>query len=156
MRMLLIPPCVLLFAVAVAGAAPAPPAAADPDSRRVRDLVTRLDDDEFAAREQADRALRQLGKRAVPLLKKELAAARSEEVRKRLERIIDTLAPEDRAVVPLIAQLGDDSFDVREGASRALLSRGKDILPILKNELAKSTDEEMKRRLKAIINRLSE
>jgi HEAT repeat protein len=144
----------MLLAVAVAGAAPAP--AADPDPRQVRDLVTRLDDDEFAAREQADQALRRLGKRAVPLLKKELAAARSEEVRKRLERIIDALAPEDRAVSALIKQLGDDEFQVREKASAALLGRGKDILPTLKKALTNSADAEVTNRLKAIIKRLSE
>jgi hypothetical protein len=63
-----------------------------PDRDHVRRLVARLADARFKVRSQADADLRRLGTTAVPLLRKELAAASNLEVRSRLEKIVAALA----------------------------------------------------------------
>jgi hypothetical protein len=65
------------------------PNAPDPD--RVRTLVRQLDDSRFAAREGAERALRQMGLPAVPLLRAELKRPGSLEQIRRLERLVAEL-----------------------------------------------------------------
>src|SRR5262249_29269984 len=52
----------------------------------VRALVRQLDDDDFTTREKAEREIRRLGQDAAPLLRQELTAAASAEVRTRLSR----------------------------------------------------------------------
>src|SRR5262245_56552656 len=64
---------------------------AAPDPEQVGGLVRQLDSNRFPVREQADRALRQLGLGAVPLLRRHLAEPPSLEVRIRLERIVKDL-----------------------------------------------------------------
>ena len=69
----------------------AAPEATAPAATKVEALVKQLDSDKFAAREAADKALRQFGIPVVPLLQKELQGRPALEVRRRLEKIIADL-----------------------------------------------------------------
>jgi hypothetical protein len=65
-------------------------------------LVPKLSDDDFQVREQAAAALRALGGRIEPQLRKALAAATDPEARERLGRLLDDLAhPRDAATLPI-------------------------------------------------------
>jgi HEAT repeat protein len=128
---------------------------APPDARQVRELVKQLDDDEFDTRERAEATLRKLGKEAVPQLDKELAAAKSEEVRRRLERVILAISPLDTKVRQIIPRLGDDDYTTRERATADLVALGKGALPFLRRELANNrNDEETRKRLARAIGQL--
>src|SRR4051794_6767340 len=84
-----------------------------PDVRRVRALVRQLDDPRYRVRKKADRQLRLLGERALPLLRAERARIQSPEVYRRLEQIIQHLRfPEQ--IRALVADLGGNSFIIRE------------------------------------------
>jgi hypothetical protein len=50
-----------------------------------------LDDDDFATRERATQDLIRAGSQALPLLRKELAATRSREVRRRIEEAVSKI-----------------------------------------------------------------
>jgi hypothetical protein len=63
----------------------------DPLQKRVRALVRELDNDDFDVRTRASLDLLAAGKPALPLMRQELAKARSLEVRRRLEVIISRL-----------------------------------------------------------------
>jgi hypothetical protein len=67
---------------------PTPAVPDNAEARKVQTLVKRLNDSRFTVREEADRALRNLGIRAVPLLRKELGQPPSLEGQRRLEKII--------------------------------------------------------------------
>jgi hypothetical protein len=62
------------------------------DDVLIRQLIQRLDDDEFSVREAAFRALRQLSLHAEPLLQKTLSTSRSAEVKVRVRRLLSYLA----------------------------------------------------------------
>ncbi len=62
----------------------------------IRQLIGRLDDDQFTAREAAYRALRQLSLNAEPFLQKTLSKSRSAEVRVRIRRLLGHLAGPNR------------------------------------------------------------
>jgi hypothetical protein len=65
-----------------------------------------------------------------------------------------TVAESDRAQMKLwITQLGDDSFDVRERASAALVARGAPAEPFLK-QAAKSPDVEVSRRAEECLRQI--
>jgi hypothetical protein len=65
-----------------------------------------------------------------------------------------TVAEADRAQMKLwITQLGDDSFDVRERASAALVARGAPAEPLLK-QAAKSADVEISRRAEECLRQI--
>jgi hypothetical protein len=66
---------------------PAEPPAADV----VATLLGDLNSDQFAVRQAAERALRELGDRAGPSLRKSLKAAPSPEVRRRMEDLLEGL-----------------------------------------------------------------
>jgi hypothetical protein len=142
----------LLFILTGPVARAAPPQ--DPGVRRVRALVRQLDDPRYRVRRQADRQLRLLGEAALPLLRAELARTPSLEVYRRLEQIIQHLRfPEQ--IRALVADLGGDTFIIREQADRKLRSFGKRILPQLKTELARATDVGVRVHLIDIIGDLS-
>jgi hypothetical protein len=127
-------PALALFLTALGGVgwAAAPPA---PDAARVGVLVRQLDDDRFRVRERADRALQKCGKAVVPLLRAELARARSPEVRSRLNNILKVLTADER-VPDLVRLLGDSQNDNRERADYELRRYGKAVVPLLKKQLA--------------------
>lgn len=60
-----------------------------PDEERVAQLIADLDADAFGKREQAEKALAQMGPPALPALRAALDKARSAEMRMRLQRLID-------------------------------------------------------------------
>jgi HEAT repeat protein len=65
-----------------------------------------------------------------------------------------TLTDDDRKkLVEKIKQLGDDSFDVREQATEALIAAGKAAVPLLK-EAAKDADLEISRRAEDALGRI--
>jgi hypothetical protein len=74
----------------------APPVRCDP--AQIRALVRQLDHDDYRMREQAEQKLSGLGESDVAVLRKELAAATSAEVRRRLSRVIHRLAVTDRRI----------------------------------------------------------
>ena len=59
------------------------------------------------------------------------------------------------ALETLFAQLGNESFEVREAAERKLLALGKDVKPRLQSLLEKSTDAEVVSRARRIIREFS-
>src|SRR5262249_59100893 len=71
---------------------PAPAAARPADTRRkVARLLTDLDRDDFAVRQKAAAELEKLGPPAEPLLRRALQGDLSPEVRRRLERLLDSV-----------------------------------------------------------------
>ncbi len=68
-------------------------------TEEVRRLVAALDDEDFQAREAADRKLAVLGPVARPVLREALGKRPSEEVRKRLERLLDEQRPPSEDVL---------------------------------------------------------
>lgn len=62
--------------------------AAPPDAERIRTLVQRLDDDDFAAREGATAELLAIGPAAEPIFREALAGEPSSETRERLDAIM--------------------------------------------------------------------
>ena len=78
----------LALAIGLAGSAPAQDAAL---RDRVNQLVARLDADKAEARDTAEKALIDLGAKALPLLP-DPAALKSEEQKQRVQRVRDALA----------------------------------------------------------------
>jgi hypothetical protein len=68
-------------------------AVAGPSRKHLARLITDLDDDEFAVREKASRALEKLGSRAWPALRRVLAGGPSLEVRRRAEKLLKKAEP---------------------------------------------------------------
>ena len=83
---------VLLGAAASVGLAAGRHSSGEPTPAQVASLVRSLDDNHFIMRERAENSLRELGTRAVPLLRKELQTATSLETRRRLENVIADLS----------------------------------------------------------------
>jgi hypothetical protein len=95
------------------------------DADRVRYLIAQLDDDRFAARESATRALQELGAAVEPFLRRALAGASSRDARQRLETLLAGAArqgashPEERRrrwAVQVLETVGTQE-------ARALLAR---------------------------------
>ena len=68
-------------------------AAPTADEKRVARLIAELDADEFAAREKATDELEKMGQAVVPALRKALLGGPSLEVRRRIDRLLEKLAP---------------------------------------------------------------
>jgi hypothetical protein len=149
---------VLALAAAPAWAA-APPS--PPDPARVQALVRQLSAANFEARENAEAALRRGGKAVVPQLQQELARARSPETRRRLEsalaaltlaeRLAKASALDEERVRALVRDLGDDRFAVRERATRQLRGAGRPVVPLLRREMERAPDAEVRVRLQTIL-----
>lgn len=77
-----------------------PPARPAADEKKVRALVADLDADAFAVREKATKELAALGSGVLPLLRRELQTAGSQEARRRLQALVSELTP----------HLGPDAF----------------------------------------------
>jgi RNA polymerase sigma factor (sigma-70 family) len=102
------------------------PAAAS--AAKVKDLLADLDSDDFARREKATRALRELGSAAEPALRKAYQASPSLEVRLRAGRLLDELARQGLSPEELRAVRAVEALEYcGTGGSRELLetlSRG--------------------------------
>lgn len=65
----------------------------------------------------------------------------------------------DAALPPLIQKLGDDNFDAREAAEKAILALGYDreeaVAPVLKELLANEKDPEVRTRLDKLVKKMS-
>jgi HEAT repeat protein len=120
---------------------------------QARALITKLGDDLFEVREKAHKELEKLGRVIVPLLKKALTDD-DLEVRRRARNLLAKLNPAEGAE-ELIKQLGADSFEKREGATRALLKMGPAVIGPLKEAL-KGPDLETRNRAKRILQVLEE
>jgi hypothetical protein len=134
------------------GARAAAPPVLDP--ARVQALFVKLDDDRFAVRQRADRALRKLGKHALPLLRAELVRTTSLEVRKRLRRMVHDLTVDER-IPDLVRQLGAPVANWAEAADWELRRYGKAVVPLLKKELTADLKAEQRSRVEKIIAELS-
>jgi RNA polymerase sigma factor (sigma-70 family) len=86
-------------------------------------------------------ALARSPKLALPLLKEALALAPAPAV-------------DDKRIARLIADLDDDSFEVREGASAALAKLGGAAGPALRRALERTPSAEVRRRLEALVAEL--
>ena len=71
------------------------PPAQKPDAERIKLLLTRLDADDFEARDAAERELAHLGEATKPALRETLAGKPSAELRSRCERLLESLAKRD-------------------------------------------------------------
>jgi WD40 repeat protein len=106
-----------------------PAAAIDPD--KVADLVLQLDADDFAQREQASRALADLGPAAEAPLREVLEKTGSLEVRRRLERALNECEAQYRRMghaVEVLEMIGTPAArsllaDLAKGAGGARLTR---------------------------------
>ena len=67
------------------------PPAPKPDAQRVKDLIAKLDDNDFAVREAASRDLAGMGEAVEPALREALAAKPSPEARGRCERLLEAI-----------------------------------------------------------------
>jgi hypothetical protein len=128
---------------------------APPDEKRVAALVRDLNSDKFADRERAEKALRKLGKVALPLLRKELARSKALEQRRRLEKLVREFDPPEvryrKRLRELLPALSNDRFDVRQAATRELVAMGKGAVPLMIEEMQKAGDAEVRRRLEAAV-----
>jgi WD40 repeat protein len=101
------------------------------DADQVAALVRRLDADDFAVREQAARALADLGPAAETPLREALEKAESLEVRRGLERVLERQEPELRRLgnaVEVLEMIGTPAArgllrDLAKGAGGARLTR---------------------------------
>jgi WD40 repeat protein len=59
--------------------------------------------------------------------------------------------PDEKTIRALIAQLGDDSFDKREAADKALGALGSAALPLLRKAAADATDLEVRERAAKLV-----
>jgi RNA polymerase sigma factor (sigma-70 family) len=101
------------------------------DAEQVAALVRQLDSDKFALREQASRALVDLGTAAETPLREALAKATSPEIRRRLGRVLEGLEAEHRRpgnAVEVLDMIGTPAarrllLDLAKGASGSRLTR---------------------------------
>jgi hypothetical protein len=101
------------------------------DAQRVASWVRQLDSDEFARREKASQALADLGPAAETTLREALGKAKSSEVRRRLERVLDGQEAEHRRLgnaVEVLEMIGTPAArrllaDLAKGASSSRLTR---------------------------------
>lgn len=130
------------------------PAFAQPDSKKkpptekqLAELITKLGDARFRIRDDAAKKLIEIGKPALPQLKK---AAQSEnpEIYKRARKIIQEIE-----IAELITNLGDVRFKVRQVAHQKLVGIGKPALPQLK-KAARSEEVEIRMRAAKIIKEI--
>jgi RNA polymerase sigma factor (sigma-70 family) len=70
----------------------------EPDPKKLAQLIADLDDEEFLKRQGAATALRNLGRLAEPAMREALAAGPSVETRMRLEKLLELVAVEGRAL----------------------------------------------------------
>jgi WD40 repeat protein len=68
-------------------------AGTDPNERRIAELVANLDSDDFATREKASQALKDMGARAEPAMRQALEGNVSAEARARIKRLLGPLDP---------------------------------------------------------------
>lgn len=61
----------------------------------------------------------------------------------------------DSRVPGLVVQLNDDSVEIREGASAELVALGEPALPALKQALLGAVNEEVRGRIKDVLDRIS-
>ena len=141
----------VVFAVAPLHAAAPIPAI---DAARVRLLLQQLDDEDFQVRQQADEALRNLGKAVQSLLAAENKRTPSLEVRWRLGRILTDLRI-DEQVESLVRQLADGDAATRERAAWTLRKAGTVVVPFLRQELKPGLGAEQRKRVETIIAELS-
>jgi hypothetical protein len=80
---------VLALSMVVASSQPEPTRPTDSTERRVGVLIGQLDHGTFAQREQATKELKKLGRSIVPQLEAALDQARSLEVQRRLQQVLD-------------------------------------------------------------------
>lgn len=133
--------------------------AQQPDAKvqkQIDQLIAQLDAESYASREAATKGLVQLGKMAVPSLHKALKNT-DPEVRQRARKALETIqrppaprpAPAVKAsnIEEFIEQLGDDSYQVRENASKALIQLGRKAIPALK-KATKDRSPEISQRAK--------
>jgi len=66
----------------------------------------------------------------------------------------DKTPPSDEQIEQLVKQLGDDSFDVREKATKELIEIGAPALPQLRKAIKDNKDLELRNRAKAIIDKI--
>jgi hypothetical protein len=64
------------------------------DKKRLDQLLAKLDNDDFAVREQAAREIEKLGQQALPTLEQALEAKPSAEAGKRIRELVERIAPE--------------------------------------------------------------
>ncbi len=151
MRLRALLPTLLLTALCAAPLVGQPPL----DEKRVAALVRDLGSDRFAERERAEKALRKLGKAALPLLRKELARSKALEQRRRLEKLVREFDPPEvryrKRLRELLPALSNDRFDVREAATRELVAMGKPAVPLMIEQMQKAGDAEVRRRLEAAV-----
>jgi RNA polymerase sigma factor (sigma-70 family) len=101
------------------------------DAEKVAGWVRQLDADEFAQREKASQALADLGPDAETALREALEKAKSPEVRRHLERVLDGQEAEHRRLghaVEVLEMIGTPAarcllVDLAKGASRSRLTR---------------------------------
>src|SRR5262249_9009488 len=62
------------------------------ESKRINQLISDLDDSQFAVRDKATRALEKLGRQAEPALRQALVKAQSAELRRRIETLLEPSA----------------------------------------------------------------
>jgi hypothetical protein len=78
------------------------------------------------------------------------------ELKRVLVARVDIMTPEQsRSLASLIGQLGDESFDVREAASKRIASFGRFAEPALREVMRTSDDAEVTTRAKALIEKLA-
>lgn len=121
----------------------AEPESKAPSTERIRQLIRQLDDDDFEVREQATQELTGIGPAAGPALRSALGAAKSLEVRCRLERVLEKI----KNSLPYLRDcLHDTDPKVRKESAQRLAELGdkaKPALPALV-ELLKDKDEDVR------------
>jgi HEAT repeat protein len=132
-------------------------------------LIEQLGDDAFARREAAQRELVKIGKPALAALRRASTTSPDLEVRRRATKAIEAIsapppqrvknarrAPTPADVTRLIEQLGDDAFEPRDAAQRALAKIGKPALAALRRASIQSKDLEIRNRAAILVKTITD
>jgi uncharacterized Ntn-hydrolase superfamily protein len=71
------------------------------------------------------------------------------------EKLNNKKEVDEKALHALIADLGDESFEKREAASKALVAAGRPVLPLLRKTVADATDLEVRDRAANLVRTIS-
>jgi RNA polymerase sigma factor (sigma-70 family) len=117
-----------------------------PDAQNIAKWLADLDDDEFAVREKASRALAELGKGVEADLQRARGATRSAEVGRRLDELLDRLGGGKRT---------DEKVRMQRGVAVLELAATAATKELLEQLATKAASEELRRQARGALDRLA-
>ena len=144
-------PLACVCATAWAATQPEPQAQ---QGQRAAALIRQLSAEEFAAREEAEKALRQMGAAAFAAVKEHLGAAEDQDVRERLRRILKDLSLAAETDPEALARFAREEAEARRfGEAAQFYAR---VVARYRELSAQCTDEKERRELEAKLRKAEE